>query len=40
VRPHRHPGLADTTVDAFARVWADPAHWEAVEKIEKRRRKK
>jgi len=40
VQPHRHPELADTTVDAFARVWADPAHWEAVEKMEKRRRKK
>jgi enoyl-CoA hydratase len=40
VRPHRHPALADTTVEAFARGWADPAHWDAVEKMEKRRRKK
>jgi enoyl-CoA hydratase/carnithine racemase len=40
VRPHRHPELADTTVEAFARTWADPAHWEAVEKMEKRRREK
>jgi enoyl-CoA hydratase len=40
IRPHRHPELADTTVEAFARVWADPAHWEAVETMEKRRRKK
>ncbi|HVC77214.1 MAG TPA: enoyl-CoA hydratase/isomerase family protein [Candidatus Micrarchaeaceae archaeon] len=40
VRPHRNPELADTTVEAFARIWADPAHWEAVEKIEKRRREK
>jgi enoyl-CoA hydratase len=40
VRPHRNPELADTTVEAFARTWADPAHWEAVEKMEKRRREK
>ena len=40
VRPHRHPELADTTVEAFARTWADPAHWKAVGEMEKRRRKK
>ena len=40
VEPHRNPELADTTVEAFARTWADPAHWKAVEKMEKRRRKK
>ena len=40
VRPHRNPELADTAVEAFARTWADPAHWEAVEKVEKRRREK
>jgi len=40
VRPHRHPELADTTVEAFARTWADPAHWKAVRAMEKRRRKK
>ena len=40
VRPHRNPELADTTVEAFARTCADPAHWEAVEKMEKRRREK
>jgi enoyl-CoA hydratase len=40
IRPHRNPELADTTVEAFARTWADPAHWDAVEKIEKRRREK
>jgi enoyl-CoA hydratase/carnithine racemase len=40
VHPHRNPELADTTVEAFARTWADPAHWEAVEKMEKRRREK
>jgi enoyl-CoA hydratase len=38
IRPHRNPELADTTVEAFARTWVDPAHWEAVEKMEKRRR--
>ena len=40
VRPHRNPELADTTVEAFARTWADPAHWKAVEQMGKRRRKK
>jgi enoyl-CoA hydratase len=40
VRPHRNPELAGTTVDAFARTWADPAHWKAVEKMQKRRREK
>ena len=40
VQPHRYPELAATTVEAFARTWADPAHWEAVEKMENRRRKK
>jgi enoyl-CoA hydratase/carnithine racemase len=40
IRPHRSPELADTTVEAFARTWADPAHWEAVERMEKRRRDK
>jgi enoyl-CoA hydratase len=40
VRPHRNPELADTAVEAFARMWADPTHWEAVERVEKRRREK
>lgn len=40
VRPHRNPELADTTVEAFARTWVDPAHWKAAEKMEKRRREK
>jgi enoyl-CoA hydratase len=40
VRPHRYPELADTTADAFARTWVDPAHWKAVESMEKRRREK
>lgn len=40
VRPHRNPELADPTVAAFARAWADPAHWAAVKAMEKRRREK
>jgi enoyl-CoA hydratase/carnithine racemase len=40
VQPHRYPDLAATTVEAFARTWADPAHWASVELMEKRRRKK
>jgi enoyl-CoA hydratase/carnithine racemase len=38
VRPHRNPELADATIEDFARTWAHPAHWKAVEKMEKRRR--
>jgi enoyl-CoA hydratase/carnithine racemase len=38
VRPHRNPELADATIEEFARTWAHPAHWKAVEKMEKRRR--
>jgi enoyl-CoA hydratase/carnithine racemase len=38
VHPHRKPELADETIAAFARTWADPAHWEGVERMEKRRR--
>jgi enoyl-CoA hydratase/carnithine racemase len=40
VRPHRNPELAEGTIEAFARTWAHPAHWKAVEKMEERRRKK
>lgn len=40
VRPHRSPELEDMTVEAFARTWSDPAHWKAVEKMEKRRKDK
>jgi enoyl-CoA hydratase len=39
VRPHRNPELADTSVQAFARTWTDPAHWKAVEKMERMRAK-
>ena len=38
VRPHRNPELADATIEEFARTWAHPAHWKAVEKMEKRRK--
>jgi enoyl-CoA hydratase len=40
VRPQRYPELADTTAEAFARTWVDPAHWKAVESMEKKRREK
>jgi enoyl-CoA hydratase/carnithine racemase len=40
VRPHRNPELADVTIDEFARTWAHPAHWKAVEKMETRRKAK
>jgi len=38
VRPHHYPELADDTISAFAKTWADPAHWEAVAKMERQRR--
>lgn len=40
VRPHRNPELAEPTVEAFARTWSDPAHWEAVAKMERQRRER
>ena len=40
VRPQRNPEMADATIEAFAKTWAHPAHWMAVEKMEKRRRAK
>ena len=40
VRPQRNPELAESAIAAFARTWAAPAHWRAVEKMEKRRRSK
>jgi enoyl-CoA hydratase len=39
VRAHHNPELAGETIAAFAKTWADPAHWDAVEKMERRRRK-
>ena len=38
VRPQRNPELADKAITEFARTWAAPAHWRAVEKMDKRRR--
>jgi enoyl-CoA hydratase len=40
VRPHRHPELAEGAVSTFTKTWTAPAHWRAVEKMEKRRKKK
>ena len=39
VRAHHNPELAGETIAAFANTWADPAHWDAVEKMERQRRK-
>ncbi len=38
MRPHRSPELAEATIEEFARTWTDPAHWLAVEKMDKQRR--
>ena len=38
-QPFRHPELARETIANFAKGWADPAHWEAVAKMEQRRLK-
>ncbi|MEO8743938.1 MAG: enoyl-CoA hydratase/isomerase family protein [Candidatus Dormiibacterota bacterium] len=40
VHPHHNPDLADATIAAFARTWTDPAHWSAVEKMERQRRQR
>ena len=40
VRPHHNPELANETIAAFARTWADPAHWFALDEMERRRRSK
>ena len=40
MRPHRSPELAESTIAEFARTWADPAHWDAVEKMEIQRRQR
>jgi enoyl-CoA hydratase/carnithine racemase len=40
VQPHRNPELAVETIKAFARTWADPAHWKAVATMETLRKKK
>jgi enoyl-CoA hydratase/carnithine racemase len=38
VRPHRNPELADATIEEFASTWAHPAHWKAVERMDKIRK--
>lgn len=38
VRAHHNPELAGETIAAFAKTWADPAHWDAVAKLERQRR--
>jgi enoyl-CoA hydratase/carnithine racemase len=40
VRPHRHPELAEAAVTTFTRTWTAPAHWRAVERMEKRRKQR
>ena len=40
VRPHRNPELADAAIATFTRTWVAPAHWRAVDRMEKRRRNK
>ena len=38
VRPHRNPELAAAAIATFTRTWIAPAHWKAVERMEKRRK--
>jgi len=38
VRPHRNPELAGGAVKTFTKTWIAPAHWKAVERMEKRRK--
>jgi enoyl-CoA hydratase len=40
VRSHRHPELAEGAVATFTRTWTAPAHWRAVERMEKRRKQR
>lgn len=40
IHPHRHPELAAETIAAFAKTWADPAHWQRVEEMERRRQER
>lgn len=39
VRPHRHPELAEAAITTFTRTWVAPAHWRAVERMDKRRKR-
>jgi enoyl-CoA hydratase len=40
VRPQRNPELADEAIKTFAKTWTAPAHWRAVERMERRRSRK
>lgn len=40
VRPHRHPELAEGAIRTFTQTWTAPAHWRAVERMERLRKKK
>src|SRR5260221_248474 len=40
VRPHRHPELAQAAIATFTKTWVAPAHWRAVERMERSRKKK
>ena len=40
VRPHHDPEHVDAAIAAFAKTRVDPAHWDAVEEMERRRRSK
>ncbi len=40
VRPQRNPELADDAIKTFAKTWTAPAHWRAVERMERRRSRK
>lgn len=40
IRPHRHPELADAAIATFTKTWTAPAHWHALERMEKRRKNK
>jgi enoyl-CoA hydratase/carnithine racemase len=40
VQPHRNPELAGEAIATFTRTWVAPAHWRAVERMERRRKKK
>lgn len=39
-QPYARPDLAALATGDFARAWADPAHWEAAERMENERRKR
>jgi enoyl-CoA hydratase/carnithine racemase len=40
IRPHRHPELSAVAIATFTKTWTAPAHWRAVERMEKRRKNK